>query len=116
MNPHDRKSWWRQREENERQMGAETLCKKYGTQKVKYKEMKENKGKRMSRSLQKRRKQKIKRRGNTTYFTNYCSSKTQKVQNLLGDQVMENSRYKKNEDVRYLRAKQEIYEVREWEI
>ena len=29
---------------------------------------------------------------------------------------MENSRYKKNNDVRYLRAKQEIYEVREREI
>ena len=70
----------------------------------------------MSWTLQKIREKKIKRRGNTTYFTRCSSGKEQQVQNIPGMLVMENSRYNKKEDVRYLRAKQEIYEVGEQEI
>ena len=62
-------------EENEKQMGAEKLCKRYRAQKVQYKKMKEKQGKRMSPRLQKIGEKKIQRRGNTTYFTRYSSSR-----------------------------------------
>ena len=66
-------------EENERQMGAEKLCERQRAQKVQYKKVKGKAGKKNEPQTTENRREKIQRRGNTTYFTRYSSSREQQV-------------------------------------